>query len=583
MSEPQKSGSTHSASQPQSQSQSQSQPARASSLRHAASILVVRDGAAGMEVLMVRRAERNDDRSSGAFVFPGGTLDPQDKALHAWCAGLDDSAASQRLGVPDGGLDYYLAAVRECFEEAGLLFAAGADGALAPLDALQARDARQHGWLRQPARGGGPGMAQICERLAVRLAVDRLAYHSHWLTPPGLPKRFDTRFFVALAPAGQTAVHDGEEAMAHVWVRPADALDAASGYKMVPVTRRTLASIARFESAQACFDHAAQLRGIARIMPRLAQGGGGLRPVLPSEPAYAEIERIDPHGEGHARYELATGQAVRLSARVWRVTAGNGNVMTGPGTNTYFVGDPDENQWAVIDPGPDDDAHLAAVLAAAPGPVRWILATHTHLDHSPATPRLKAATGAPVLGRPAPATPRQDQTFQPDRILEHGERLALGNGCTLRVVHTPGHASNHLCFLLEEEKTLFTGDHVMQGSTVVINPPDGDMHAYLASLAALQHEDLEWLAPGHGFLMARPADAIRTLIRHRLQREAKVLNALRELGDSVIEVLLLRVYDDVPERMLPVAQRSLLAHLHKLAVDGAVVDDGGVWRMVARP
>ncbi|KDP84261.1 NUDIX hydrolase [Cupriavidus sp. SK-3] len=563
------------------QEQSGSTPplrSRSTSLRHAASILVVRDGAAGMEVLLVRRPERNDDRSSGAFVFPGGTLDPQDRALHDVCAGLDDAAASQRLKLPDGGLDFYLAAVRECFEEAGLLFASDAGGELIALDTL---DAARHDWLRQSARRGGPGMAQLCERLNVRLAVDRLAYHSHWLTPPGLPKRFDTRFFVAVAPPGQTAAHDGDEAMEHIWVRPGDAIDPASGIKTVPVTRRTLASIARFDTAQACFDHAAQLRDIARIMPRLAQGSGGPRPVLPSEAAYAEIERIDPHGEGHARYELAPGVAVRLSERVWRVTANNGSVMTGPGTNTYFVGDPARNEWAVIDPGPDDEAHVAAVLAAAPGPIRWILATHTHIDHSPATPRLKAATGAPVLGRPAPPTSRQDQTFQPGRILEHGERLSLGNGCTLRVIHTPGHASNHLCFLLEEEKTLFTGDHVMQGSTVVINPPDGDMQAYLASLAALQNEDLAWLAPGHGFLMPRPADAIRTLIRHRMQREAKVLNALRDLGETDIDTLLLRVYDDVPERMLPVAKHSLLAHLLKLARDGRAQESGEHWKVVA--
>ncbi|NUA31822.1 MBL fold metallo-hydrolase [Cupriavidus basilensis] len=551
-------------------------PSRPPSLRQAASILVVRDGAAGMEVLLVRRPERNDDRSSGAFVFPGGTLDPQDKTLRDACTGLDDAAASARLKLPDGGLDFYLAAVRECFEEAGLLFASDAGGKLIALDTL---DATQQAWMRQSARSGGPGMAQLCERLGVRLAVDRLAYHSHWLTPPGLPKRFDTRFFVAVAPAGQSATHDGDEAVEHLWIRPSDAIDPARGLKLVPVTRRTLASIARFDTAQACFDHAAQLRDIARIMPRLAQGSGGLRPVLPSEPAYAEIERIDPQGQGHARYELATGAAVRLSERIWRVTAGNGSVMTGPGTNTYFVGDPARNEWAVIDPGPDDEAHVDAVLAAAPGPIRWILATHTHIDHSPATSRLKAATGAPVLGRPAPQTPRQDQTFQPERILAHGERLALGEGCTLRVVHTPGHASNHLCFLLEEEKTLFTGDHVMQGSTVVINPPDGDMRAYLASLTALQDEDLEWLAPGHGFLMPRPADAIRTLIRHRMQREAKVLNALRELGETGIDALLLRVYDDVPERMLPVAKRSLLAHLLKLVQDGRVQESDETWQV----
>src|SRR5262249_43585223 len=151
--------------------------------------------------------------------------------------------------------------------------------------------------------------------------------------------------------------------------------------------------------------------------------------------------------------------------------------------------------------------------------------------------------------------------------LAHGERCPIGRNTTLRVIHTPGHASNHLCYLLEEERTLFTGDHVMQGSTVVINPPDGDMAAYIESLRALLQENLEWLGPGHGFLIERPGDAINRLIQHRLARERKVVAALRALGPSEIAPLLAKVYEDVPLRMHPVAQRSLLAHLVKLAAE----------------
>jgi glyoxylase-like metal-dependent hydrolase (beta-lactamase superfamily II)/8-oxo-dGTP pyrophosphatase MutT (NUDIX family) len=562
---------------PKPDSGTNASPVRRPSLRFAASVLVVRDGADGMEVLLVRRPERQDDRSSGAYVFPGGTLDPQDAALHGLCAGLDDKAASERLRVPEGGLDFYLCAVRECCEEAGLLFAYERDGTPVALDG---GDPARRDWLREAVRYGGPGLAQVCERFGVRLAVDRLAYCSHWLTPPGLPKRFDTRFFVAVLPTGQTAMHDGTEAVDHRWLRPADALDPDRGVKLVPVTRRMLASVAHFPSAQACFDHAARLRDIAQIMPRVASGPRGQQSILPDEPAYAEIARIDPDGKGHARYALEPGAAVQLSERIWRVTADNGNAMTGPGTNTYLVGGGARNEWAVIDPGPDDQAHVRAVLAAAPGPIRWILATHTHMDHSPAAIRLRAATGAQVFGRIATEPYRQDATFAPDRILEHGERLALTDDATLRVLHTPGHASNHLCFLLEQEKLLFTGDHVMQGSSVVINPPDGDMRAYLAALSALLDEDLEWLAPGHGFLMPRPRDAIRLLVRHRQHREAKVLNALRELGPVEIGAMLLRVYDDVPPRMHPVAQRSLLAHLLKLKADGVAHEAEGVWRTV---
>ncbi|RZT42099.1 MBL fold metallo-hydrolase [Cupriavidus agavae] len=550
-------------------------PDRSKAMRHAASMLVLRDGPQGMEVLLMRRPQRADDRSAGAFVFPGGVLDPQDAALHPFCAGLDDAAASLCLGVPGHGLDYHLCAVREAFEEANLLFAYDSTGQIVRLDDLGDEVHRQ---LREAASYGGKGLAHVCEMLGLTLAVDKLAYCAYWLTPPGLAKRFDTRFFMAILPAGQTAIHDGVEAVEHRWMRPGEAADPASNLTLVNATRRILQSIAHFASAQECFDHARAQRNIALVMPRLAEGPRGQRPVMPEEPCYAEIARIDPDGAGHGRYALEPALPVRLSERVWRVTANNGNVMTGPGTNTYFVAGAD-NTWAVIDPGPDDPEHFAAVMAAAPGPVKLILTTHTHLDHSPGSVRLREATLAPVWGRVTAVADRQDPTFRPDHMPEHGDRIVLGPDSTLRVIHTPGHASNHLCFLLEEEKTLFTGDHVMQGSTVVINPPDGDMHAYLASLRALLDEDLDWIAPGHGFLMPRPHDAIRLLIRHRQQREAKVLNALRALAPADVAALLASVYDDVPERLHPVAQRSLMAHLRKLEKDAVATEADGIWAL----
>jgi glyoxylase-like metal-dependent hydrolase (beta-lactamase superfamily II) len=256
--------------------------------------------------------------------------------------------------------------------------------------------------------------------------------------------------------------------------------------------------------------------------------------------------------------------------------------MTGPGTNTYLVGGGTRNEWAVIDPGPLDSRHAQAVLAAAPGPIRWILATHTHTDHSPGCLELKERTGAIVSGR-LPAHPEwQDASFAPEQRLGGGERLSLGDAATLRVIHTPGHASNHLCYLLEEEKTLFTGDHVMQLSTVVINPPDGDMAAYITSLRALLALDLQWLAPGHGFLMAQPRRAIEWIIGHRLKREAKVVDALRDLGPAAIEALLAQVYDDVPERMHGVATRSLKAHLYKLRDEALACESAGRWQLEAR-
>jgi glyoxylase-like metal-dependent hydrolase (beta-lactamase superfamily II) len=229
----------------------------------------------------------------------------------------------------------------------------------------------------------------------------------------------------------------------------------------------------------------------------------------------------------------------------------------------------------VIDPGPDIASHIEKILAF--GNIKWIVCTHTHLDHSPAAASIAAATGAQVLGRPAPAG--QDASFKPDFVLENGQRVDLG-GITLRAIHTPGHASNHLCYLLEQTKMLFTGDQVMQGSTVVINPPDGDMRAYLQSLEKLIDEDIAIIAPGHGYLIGAPKKELRRLIAHRLAREEKVVNALVKIGPASVEELLPLVYDDVPVRIHRVAARSLTAHLDKLTADGAVRTAGERYSLV---
>ncbi|MGH8294734.1 MAG: MBL fold metallo-hydrolase [Steroidobacteraceae bacterium] len=271
-----------------------------------------------------------------------------------------------------------------------------------------------------------------------------------------------------------------------------------------------------------------------------------------------QSERIDAPGDPGIR----RGVAVRLSSLVRRITAHNPGPMTGPGTNSYLVGTSEHS--AVIDPGPADDSHIQALVAAAPRSIRNILVTHTHRDHSPGAAALKRATGALLLGRTTPHRHWQDPTFAPDRELRDGERLTVGAGATLRVVHTPGHASNHLCFLLEEERILFTGDHIIQGSTVVIDPPDGDMAAYVGSLEALRREDLACLAPGHGTLITDPQAAIQGLIRHRLRREAKVLAALPHSQPAGLAALVRAVYDDVSPQLHPLATRSLLAHLLKL-------------------
>ncbi len=263
-------------------------------------------------------------------------------------------------------------------------------------------------------------------------------------------------------------------------------------------------------------------------------------------------------------HELFPGIPHRLDDHVVRIVAPNGGPMTGPGTNTYLVG---ADELIVIDPGPDDESHVQAIVEAGGGRIRWIVCTHTHEDHSPAAGRLRSLTGARVASMRPPRTDH-DAELEVDRFLADGDLVECG-GAALGVVHTPGHASNHLCFLLSESGMLFTGDHIMQGSTVVIWPPDGNMRAYIDSLRRLFDLDLEVLAPGHGYLIPEPYMELEKLIRHRLKREEKVRRAVVQAGGQVtVQALLPSAYDDVPLTLHRMAALSLRAHLDKLVEDG---------------
>jgi len=259
------------------------------------------------------------------------------------------------------------------------------------------------------------------------------------------------------------------------------------------------------------------------------------------------------------------GRPVALSELVARATARNPGIMTGPGTNTYLVG---TTELVVVDPGPDDEGHLDAVAELGAGRIGWIVVTHTHPDHSPGAAGLARRTGAEVLGF------AERDGFVPTRLVGEGFELP-GAGFTLRAVHTPGHASNHLCWLLVEDTMLFSGDHLMEGSTVVIAPPDGDMAQYLASVRRLLALDppLSSIAPGHGALIAEPADALEAVIDHRLARERAVADALSRAGRATVDELLDGVYADVRAELLPVARLSLWAHLRKLDADGTARAD----------
>ncbi len=266
---------------------------------------------------------------------------------------------------------------------------------------------------------------------------------------------------------------------------------------------------------------------------------------------------------------MEAGKVVELSPLVRRITAGNGSVFTGPGTNTYLVG---KEEVTVIDPGPAMQEHIDVITAAAPN-IKQILVTHTHPDHSPGVRLLKEKLDIPAFGMLTNSSKNQDQTFNPDRILDDGE-VFQEEEFTIEVVHTPGHASNHLCFILKEEKLIFTGDHIMNGSTVVIGPPDGNMKQYIQSLEKLKDYDIEKIAPGHGELLENPHEVADWIINHRLEREKKVFQALQEATKGTPDSLVEKVYDDVDSSLFPIAKASLLAHLIKLEEDQLIYSSG---------
>ena len=541
-------------------------------IRPAATVLLLRDApaaSAGVEVLMTRRS-LSASFAPGAYVFPGGCIDAADAASH--------TQARRRATQSDLHLTQSVAAIRESFEELGLLLARRADGTAADQSDIAALD-RQSPFIAQ------------CQARGLTLAADEVFVLAHWITDRDLPRRFDVPFLVARMPENQTPVADETEQFEPVWVRPADALaryEAGEFFIIFP-TIRTLERLRHYASVDAVLlACAATEQPLWTSCPRAGLLAGREARFMEHELPYGELALVCPDGQIGHPLDWQSEHPVALLKNVLRLTAPNPGVMTGPGTNSYLVGDPSTG-FIAIDPGPADAEHLDRLWRAAGGDIRLIVCTHSHPDHSPGAVPLQARCEPrpPILGLPSAPTARKASEFTPDRTLQDQEQLRLeGRGPdgdvthTLQVIHTPGHAANHLCLVLREDGLLFSGDHILNGSTTVIDPPDGDMTAYLDSLdrlteACAEHR-IEFILPAHGYVMGgyagEAAAAIAHLKAHRLQREAKILKVMQAQPQGTPDEWVEKAYDDVPPRMWPVAKRSLMAHVARIEANLSLND-----------
>nr|WP_255568786.1 MBL fold metallo-hydrolase [Neoroseomonas alba] len=279
---------------------------------------------------------------------------------------------------------------------------------------------------------------------------------------------------------------------------------------------------------------------------------------------------------------MPPGAVEQVAPGIRRILCGNPGPFTFRGTNTWLIGA--GQSVAVLDPGPVDGAHLSAILDATRGErISHILVSHTHRDHSPGVAALQAATGAPSFGFGPHMTPPDqggeggDHGFRPDVTVPDGGAVK-GGDWALSAIHTPGHCANHLCFALEGTGILFSADHVMSWSTTVVSPPDGDMTAYMRSLARLAEREDRLFLPGHGPALPDPGAFMAALAAHRREREAMVLDALRAARRATAQELVPPVYGPALDaRLVPAAARSLLAHLIKLQAEGAAKRDGDAW------
>jgi recombination protein RecT len=567
-------------------------------LRPAATVLLLRDSPQGIEVLMTRRSA-TASFAPGAYVFPGGGVDDLDrkKALSSPTPSLSSSPLyARRSNQTHAGIAHAMAAIRESFEELGILLARRSDGAWcdqADIDALN----RSAGFYDQMQAKG------------YTMATDAVFLLAHWIADRDLPRRFDVPFLVARMPQGQTPVADETEQFAPEWVRPADALarHAAGDFFMIFPTLRTLERLQNYAVVDAVLAACTGDKGLWISCPRAGMLDGELAHYMEHDAPFGELAMVSPDGQTQHALDWQHAKPVPLLKHLMRLTAPNPGMMTGPGTNTYIIGTADTG-YVVVDPGPNDRAHIQRILDATQGDINAIVCTHSHADHSPAALPLQALVVentntvpgdlmgqyaqlmCPILGLPSAPTARDNAFFDPNITLQDKEvlsqyfRASTGSDAmpiSLQVVTTPGHAANHLCLVLQEDGLLISGDHVLNGSTTVVDPPDGDMTAYLDSLDKLAQvcsdNHIDFILPAHGYVLTRcqGADhtgggrrAIEALKAHRLQREAKVIAALRALPGAQAKDLVPLAYDDVSPTLWPIAARSLTAHVQRIEALG---------------
>lgn len=534
----------------------------------ASTLLLLRDlPDGGCEVLMTRRSERASF-APGMYVFPGGGIEAQD-------AQAGDDVVRSRDGLDATGRTAATAALRETFEEMGLLLAVHADGSPATQADVDALDRHAPLWPQLRARG-------------LRLDVAQLWQIGHFTADRNLPKRFAVPFFVARMPSGQTPEPDNREQFEPVWVQPAQALERFQARQMPMIfpTIRTLTRLAQLGSTEGVL--AAVVNGpLWKHSPRTGLQSGKEARFTEDEAPYGELAMVCPDGQCLHPLDWQSEQPVPLRKNLLRLTAPNASVMTGPGTNSYLVGEA-ATGFIAIDPGPADAAHIQRLYDAAGGDIRAIVCTHSHADHAPGAfvlQQLCQDRGVPrpqIHGLPSAPTASASARFTPDLALQDGERLVLSAPPpagqdhpvthTLRAVFTPGHAANHVCLVLEEDELLFSGDHILNGSTPIVNPPDGNMDAYLRSLDTLDaicaREEIDFILPAHGYVLGAARAVIARLRNHRLAREAKVLAAMQALPGGSMQDWVQHAYADTPQPLWKLAERSLLAHVERIQALG---------------